>query len=619
MFLVLLPSMIGAAQRAIPGQTICGAINGCVAAYSAQRRMVPTYTGPLFQLKKTGGSSQDIGQTPSGKVDLAAITSFCGTVAGSGTSTTTTNNCVVHIIYDHTANANHMTAIRCDSPYAVNARGLPVFINTTTDGTCYYGNNTPTGTPTGNANITLYVAANDVLRTVDDSSTAVFGYGIDFGMMHDTTVANTAGSSFDLIVRGGAAGEFTGVAGYLTFGVDLETDVVELPYGTGDGTSAEFALTPNLASFGAVGDFVGTATYNTSTTAIVVDFNVGQRTFSTTYPSVNMGGGSLAEIREGHTGDDSGTTPGAWYEGAIYATTLTLGQQRSLEANGQAFYQVTSTPSCMNAPRPGGVDVLGGSTVVTGAWGLRQLDPNGHSPIAIIDRVSDNALKVIGTVKGTCDLDVATANTFCNATTCHVYALFNQVMPIGQNRGWPLVLNDYTRMTSGGSFTSGPTLTFNGLGPHPVMTFASGSSLSAATNSVVVTRPWSLLAAVTRTNASGGAFFTAASGTEVLGAATSNTLMVQSGSGTWTTTNADNTWHAVAGMVPTSTSLMACSNGTCTTSGTVSTADASFTTLTLGTGGFTGAMTEIYLINSTAVSSAQVAALSLAQRAYWGF
>ncbi len=378
-------------------------------------------------------------------------------------------------------------------------------------------------------------------------------------------------------------------------------------------------MAPNIAAFGSMGDFVGAASYDHDSKAIIIDFNRGQQTFLTTYAFMNIGGGSPPEIREGHTGDDSGSCPGAWYEGAIYARTLTLGQQRVAEANGQAFYHITPTPACLNAPRNGGVDLLGGSTIVSGAWGLRQLDPNIRGPVAILDRVSDNTELVLGTVKGTCDVDVAAASTFCSGTTCHVYTLFNQVVHGNQNRSWPFPLDDYMRMTSGGSFTSGPTLTFSGLGSHPVMTFASGSSLSASTNSVQVLRPWSLLAAVNRTNASGGAFFTANSGAEFLGGSAANTLLVQSGSGTWTTTNTDNAWNAVAGTVPTTTSLMACSNGACTTSGTVSTADSSYTTLTLGTGGFTGALAEIYMINNTAVSAAQVAALSAAQHAYWGF
>src|SRR5258705_2924614 len=268
--LLLLPAV---GQRATPGRYTCNVVSGCVAAYSADRRMLGSYTGPLFRLRRTGGGagSMDIGQTGAGLVDLDAVNTFCGTVSGVGTSTTTTNGCLVSKIYDHTANANDMTAQAhglvksyCDSPYAVNAAGKPIFINTISQtldpdfgqplsSICYYGNNAPTGTPTGNANVSIYIAANDVLRTVEDP-TALFGYAFTFGMMHSISVANTDGSSFDLVTRGGpllgtgGGGPVNG-ADYLTFGVDLETTVAELAYGHGDKISAELALSPNIATF----------------------------------------------------------------------------------------------------------------------------------------------------------------------------------------------------------------------------------------------------------------------------------------------------------------------------------------------------------------------------------
>lgn len=607
------------AQRAVPGITPCSLVPGCVASYSAQRRMVSGYTGPLFQMSRTGGGggTQDIGQTAAGTVNMATIATFCGTTSGSGSSTTTANTCLFHKIYDHTAKANTLQAVLCDSPYGVNARGLPIFLNYLPGaGACYFGNTSPTGTPTGNANASLYVVANDTFVPVEGNPE---GYALDFGMLHDVAVANTAGSSYDLVLRGGPNLHF-GPTDFLFFGVDLEVDVAELVYGQGDSSTAEMALSPNAASFSYVGDFTGTSSYATGSTNIITDFNNGQYTYTTPYASMNMGGGSPAQIREGYTGDNTHALPSAWYEGIISTSTWTLPQQRTLEANGQAFYQITPHPSCANAPRLGGVDLLGGASVVTGAWGLRQLDPNRRGPVALIDRVSDSTFFVLGTAKGTCDLNTGAAASFCASTTCHVYFLFNQVQSIaGHLDTWTVALRDLTQLTSSGSLTTGPTITFNCRSALPCLTFGSSSTLVSAGSPRTIARPWSLLAALTRTNASGGAFFTTPSNVVSLGAAGANTLQVEAGTGTFSITNADSAWHAVAGTVPTNTSLVACSNGVCSTSGVVSTADGSSSAWTVGAGGFTGSMTELYLVNGTAVSAAQIAALSAAERAWGGF
>jgi hypothetical protein len=621
-------AQIGVIGRGIPQGTPvvipppCDLVSGCVATYSAQRRMLATYTGNLFQLTKTGGATQDIGQTSSGRVDMTAIATFCGTTSGTGRSTTTTNNCRVTLIYDHSGNGNTLTALTtgscptficsvpCPLPYAVNTAGKPIFVNAS-DNTCFLGNQAPTGTPNGNAAISIYVAANDQIWSTEDNP---YAYGLDFGMHHGFAVADVGGISYALNLRGGFSSSLTSTP-FLSFGLDIEQDSAELYYGFGDYTAAEKALSPNVHDFGSVGDFTGTSSYDPGTTNIVLDFQNGTRTYTHTYGSMNIGGGSPAEIREGYTGDGTASLQGAWYEGAIYAAALSLAQQHQLQANGRTFYSITAQPTCAS----GGVDLIGGSSVVTGGWGLRELDPTLHGPVAIIDRVSDSALMVLGTTSGNCNLDLSAAATFCAATTCHAWTLYNQVVSVSGYIGvWTGRVDDLTRFTSGGSTTAGPTFTLNGLNATvPVLTCGGSDVLTSVGTTNAVTRPYTIAAAAKRTS-TGGALFQDGAGTNLFHDGGANLLRLHSSSGTQTASATDGTWFAVAGTVPTTTSLIAYVNGAASSSGSVTTGDTASSAWKL-CNGFMGALTELYLINGTAASGAQLNTLSTVQRAIGGY
>ncbi len=72
----------------------------CVAAYSTVRALYGSYTGNLYQVKKTDGTTKDIGMLASGGVaDAAAQDAFC----------TTSGSCTISIIYDQSGNDNHLT------------------------------------------------------------------------------------------------------------------------------------------------------------------------------------------------------------------------------------------------------------------------------------------------------------------------------------------------------------------------------------------------------------------------------------------------------------------------------------------------------------------------------
>ena len=91
----------------------------CVAAYSTVRRLLSTYAGPLYQIRSgssaqntgSGGETHDIGQTPDGFADAAAVDAACaGTI------------CTVSLLYDQSGKGSHLPVAKAGTtfggPYA---------------------------------------------------------------------------------------------------------------------------------------------------------------------------------------------------------------------------------------------------------------------------------------------------------------------------------------------------------------------------------------------------------------------------------------------------------------------------------------------------------------------
>jgi len=81
----------------------------CVAAYSTVRRLLSTYTGPLYQIRSgssdqntgSGGETHDIGQTADGFADAAAVDAACaGTI------------CTVSLLYDQSGKGSHLSVAK---------------------------------------------------------------------------------------------------------------------------------------------------------------------------------------------------------------------------------------------------------------------------------------------------------------------------------------------------------------------------------------------------------------------------------------------------------------------------------------------------------------------------
>lgn len=631
----------GMAQGVSTSGPPCDVVSGCVAAYSLRRYMLAAYSGPLFQLTRTGGGggTQDIGLV-GGVVDQTTINTFCGGApSGSGTSTTTVNGCQFTKIYNHTSqgSSNDLLGTRpdylsCYTRYTQDAGGNPIWISDVNANHCFLGAKVPTGTPTGNDAISIYAVWDDTFVPVTE---APFRYGMTFGMLHHTDqdgfVCCGNGSDFDLNLRGGlqpAATTFGDIKN-LTFGVDLEDELVEFAIGIADSDATEAALAPNnVAKFSYVGKSTGFTSYDPATTNIYIDWMKGRRTATVNWTATNHSGmtaiqmgaddfnvAHLAEIRMGWTGDSTGFDPAAFYEGAIYKATKTSTDGTTLQQNARTFYGITDPTPCSN----GGIDLLGGSNlgsgngVVSGAWGLRQLDPTIPGPVAVISRADTGALKVIGTTSGSCTVDVSGVSSFCSGTICHIYDLPNQVLSLAAiTHAWGGSYADTGRLLAS-SATAGPTITLNGLnGTLPVMTCGGTDLLTSFGTTNAVTRPWTIAAAAKRTS-TGGTLFTDGAGTNLLYNGGSNLLGVQSSSGTQTASATDGTWHAVAGTVVGGV-LKAYVNGAASTSGTVTTGDTASSTWK-ACNGWTGAFTELYLLNATDAGATAIGNLSTLQRA----
>jgi non-reducing end alpha-L-arabinofuranosidase len=86
----------------------------CVAAYSTVRRLLSTYTGPLYQIRSgssdqntgSGGVTHDIGLTADGFADAAAVDAACaGTI------------CTVSLLYDQSGSGSDLPVAKAGTMY----------------------------------------------------------------------------------------------------------------------------------------------------------------------------------------------------------------------------------------------------------------------------------------------------------------------------------------------------------------------------------------------------------------------------------------------------------------------------------------------------------------------
>lgn len=92
------PSGGGAGGAMKPCDIYADAGTPCVAAHSTVRALYASYSGPLYQVRKSDGSTKDIPvKGAGGFVDVAVQDSFCGT-----------GTCTISILYDQSPNKNDL-------------------------------------------------------------------------------------------------------------------------------------------------------------------------------------------------------------------------------------------------------------------------------------------------------------------------------------------------------------------------------------------------------------------------------------------------------------------------------------------------------------------------------
>ncbi len=131
----------------------------CVGAHSTVRRLSSAYTGALYQVKKTDGTTKDITALSNGFANAADQDNFCGTDA-----------CTISIIYDQSGQGNDLTKAppggnKTTPGNEAKAKALPATIG----GNPVYGvhvvagvgyrNNSAKGTATGDNPQTMYMIA----------------------------------------------------------------------------------------------------------------------------------------------------------------------------------------------------------------------------------------------------------------------------------------------------------------------------------------------------------------------------------------------------------------------------------------------------------------------------
>jgi non-reducing end alpha-L-arabinofuranosidase len=155
----------------------------CVAAHSTVRALFKDYDGPLYQVRRADGMTQDIGVlSPGGYANAAAQDAFCGAQA-----------CTMWRIYDQTGNGNFLHAQTKESPLpiridvnrntnmsAANAKaekltvdGHEVYALFTNSAQAYWNDGSQTGMPLGAAPQGVYM----VTSGTHQSSGCCYDYG----------------------------------------------------------------------------------------------------------------------------------------------------------------------------------------------------------------------------------------------------------------------------------------------------------------------------------------------------------------------------------------------------------------------------------------------------------
>jgi Alpha-L-arabinofuranosidase B, catalytic len=251
-------------------------------------------------------------------------------------------------------------------------------------------------------------------------------------------------------------------------------------------------------------------------------------------------------------------------------------------------------------------DVVTGATAFYGLRGYNKAYATGANHAINIRRASDSTTTDINILTNG-NLDVATATSFCAATTCFVDTIYDQI-------GTHTIIQATT--------TAQPQLTFNCLNTSlPCLTAVSASSQFLSGTFATIAQPNTFSFVAERTGAATmGAVIGADNAAQAGFNAVANQAFVFAGT-TQAVTAADNALHAIQAVMQGTTSTI---NVDGTLSGSLSAGTSAIATpLQIGASGvgtnpFNGFFAEALIYGGVALSSANQTALCHNQRTYWG-
>ena len=298
----------------------------CIAAHSTARALYAAYNGPLYQVKKTDGTTMDIGVlAPGGFANSADQDSFCGVSA-----------CTISMIYDQSGGGNHLThspagGAKTTPDNEANAKSAPA----TFSGHAVYGvhivagvgyrNNSACGTATGDNPETEYMV---VAGTPFNN-----GCCFDYGNM-ETTSRDDGEGTMEAVYFGNCTIWGKGAdTGPWVMG-DLENG---LWAGNVSPYNNNLPLTYAYVTGMVKGDAAGTNNWtiksgNAQSGTLTTPFS-GQRP-STRYIPMRKEGA----IGLGTGGDNTSTATGNWFEGVMTTKYSSDAADDKVQANIVAAY-----------------------------------------------------------------------------------------------------------------------------------------------------------------------------------------------------------------------------------------------------------------------------------------
>ena len=349
----------------------------CVAAHSTVRALFGSYSGRLYQVRRSNGNTTDIGTLSAGGfANAAAQDSFC-----SGTT------CVITIIYDQSGRGNDLLyqgsggAGGNDSPAtatteSVTLSGNKVYSLYINPHNSYWRNGSSSGIPTGSAPEGMYM--------VTSGTHVNSGCCFDYGNSETSRTANGAGH-MDAIYFGTSCW-FGGCSGS---GPWVQAD---LEYGLFPGGSSSW--NPNQRAF--TNKYVTAMLKNNGTTAFAIKGANAQSGGLTTLYNGSLPSGYNPMRKEGAivlgSGGDCCATnqndsAGTFYEGAMVSGYPSDATENSVQANiVAAGYGSTSTPTPPPAtptptptstPNPSGTISINSGGSATGSFTADQYYSGG--------------------------------------------------------------------------------------------------------------------------------------------------------------------------------------------------------------------------------------------------